>query len=75
MAQSKLLTVCFAAIAPHAILLLHIVALCLFNLVDEVIQMLVGLSCFDFAELLTVFFGNTHLHLCQVSFLLMQVAT
>ena len=74
MAQSKLLTVCFATIAPHTILLLHIVALCLFNLVDEVIQMLVSLSCFDLAELLTVFLGNTHLHLRQVPFLLVQVA-
>lgn len=62
MAQSdKFLTL---SAACHAIPLFHVVAFSLFYLTDEVIQVLVSLSCFDFAKLLTVFFRNAHLHLC-----------
>ena len=74
--RAELLTASLA-LAPgggHAVPLLHVVALCLFYLADEVVEALMSLSVLDIAELLPIFLWHSHLHLCQCSLLLVHGA-
>ena len=64
----------FSLSTAHAVSFLHIIALGLFYLGDEVIEALLCLFTLDLTDMLSILIRHSHLHFCQIALLLVHGA-
>ena len=64
----------FSLSTAHAVSFLHIIALGLFYLGDEVIEALFSLFTLDLTDMLSILIRHSHLHFCQIALLLVHGA-